>query len=89
MNGTNYELKAKTRFDELLKQMGMENLASQKVKDLKAPMPGLVLDILVSEGQAISKGDAILILEAMKMETTIKTPHAGNIINIFKVINYF
>ncbi|HNH66215.1 MAG TPA: biotin/lipoyl-binding protein, partial [Bacteroidia bacterium] len=45
---------------------------AQKVNDLKAPMPGLVLDILVSEGQTIQKGDSLLVLEAMKMENNLK-----------------
>jgi biotin carboxyl carrier protein len=44
------------------------------VSDLKAPMPGLVLQILVEPGQEIKKGDKILILEAMKMENAIKAP---------------
>jgi len=62
----------KDKYDELLQQLGMDKMFAQKVNDLKAPMPGLVLDILVSEGQAIQKGDSLLILEAMKMENNLK-----------------
>jgi biotin carboxyl carrier protein len=40
--------------------------------DIKAPMPGLVLKVLVTPGQAIKKGDPVLILEAMKMENVFK-----------------
>jgi biotin carboxyl carrier protein len=54
--------------------MGLENALTPKVSDLKAPMPGLVLQILVEPGQEIKKGDKILILEAMKMENAIKAP---------------
>ena len=50
----------------------MDKMFAQKVNDLKAPMPGLVLDILVSEGQTIQKGDNLLVLEAMKMENNLK-----------------
>lgn len=50
----------------------MDKMFAQKVNDLKAPMPGLVLDILVSEGQTIQKGDSLLVLEAMKMENNLK-----------------
>jgi biotin carboxyl carrier protein len=52
----------------------MENMNNQKVNEVKAPMPGLVLNILVEPGQEISKGDGLFVLEAMKMENIIKSP---------------
>jgi biotin carboxyl carrier protein len=42
-------------------------------------MPGLVLNILVEAGQEVSKGDALLILEAMKMENVIKASGDGKV----------
>jgi biotin carboxyl carrier protein len=42
-------------------------------------MPGTVLDILVSAGQAVSEGDTLLILEAMKMENEIVAPQSGTV----------
>jgi len=45
-------------------------------------MPGLVLDIIVSPGQSVNKGDNLLILEAMKMENVIKSPIDGIIKSI-------
>lgn len=77
VNGTSYEVKVTTQFDLLLKQLGMDNLATNKVLQLKAPMPGLVLSILVSEGEEVKKGDSLLVLEAMKMENIIKSPTDG------------
>ena len=68
------ELNAKDRFDLLLEEMGMSDLASQKISDVKAPMPGLIFDILVKPGDPIEKGQKVLILEAMKMENVIKSP---------------
>jgi acetyl/propionyl-CoA carboxylase alpha subunit len=43
-------------------------------KDLKAPMPGLILEVRVKEGDKIPKGEPLLIVEAMKMENIIKAP---------------
>jgi biotin carboxyl carrier protein len=63
----------------------MDNMASKKVLELKAPMPGLVLNIVVKEGDSISKGDALLVLEAMKMENNIKSPTDGIIKKIHAV----
>lgn len=72
VNDNYYELSAKDRFDLLLEELGMEDLAASKANDLKAPMPGMVLDILVSAGDKISKGDKLIVLEAMKMENVLK-----------------
>lgn len=83
VNGNKYTLQVKDKFDELLKSLGMDNLAANKVNEIKAPMPGLVLDIRVSEGSEVKKGDPILVLEAMKMENILKSPTDG----IVKKIN--
>ncbi len=74
VNSSIYELDIKDQYDELLKNLGLENLNSAKIKEIKAPMPGLVLKILVNEGDLIKKGDNLLVLEAMKMENMIKSP---------------
>lgn len=74
VNGHPYELAIKDRYDDLLKQLGLDNLHSQKLADLKAPMPGLVLHVFVKEGDTVSKGDNLFVLEAMKMENIIKAP---------------
>lgn len=77
VNGNTYSLEAKDRFDLLLKELGMENLNSAAVNDLKAPMPGLVLSIKVNVGDTVQKGDALIILEAMKMENVLKASAEG------------
>lgn len=82
VNGLKYQMQAKDKYDELLHSLGMDNLATKKVADLKAPMPGLVFDISIEVGQEVKKGDALLILEAMKMENVIKSPTDGVIKSI-------
>ena len=76
INGSRYEVQVEDQYDELIDRLGFALSSSTKVKDVKAPMPGLVLEIDVVVGQEIKKGDPILILEAMKMENVIKA--AGN-----------
>jgi biotin carboxyl carrier protein len=46
----------------------------KKINEIKAPMPGLVLRIPINEGDSVSKGEGLLVLEAMKMENIIKSP---------------
>jgi biotin carboxyl carrier protein len=46
---------------------------------LKAPMPGLIVAVPVIEGQAVEKGEVLLILESMKMQNELKSPRAGKI----------
>lgn len=77
VNGRLYGFSASDHFDELLEKLGMAGAAAHKVNDLKAPMPGMVLKILVNPGQEVSKGDSLLVLEAMKMENIIKSPGDG------------
>ena len=77
INGSKYEVQLEDQYDELINRLGFSLAGSTKVKDVKAPMPGLVLEINVSEGQEVKKGEAILILEAMKMENVIKAAGDG------------
>ncbi|MFY7826541.1 MAG: acetyl-CoA carboxylase biotin carboxyl carrier protein subunit [Flectobacillus sp.] len=82
INNAVYTVGVKDRFDLLLDQLGMSNAASAKVNDLKAPMPGLVVDIKVAVGDAVKKGDTLLILEAMKMENVLKATGDGKVKSI-------
>lgn len=72
VNGNRMVLGIREDIDLLLEKMGINMTAGQKAAPLKAPMPGLILKLLVSPGQQVQKGDPLLILEAMKMENVLK-----------------
>lgn len=82
INNKIYTVDVKDKFDLLLEKMGMANGASAKINNIKAPMPGLVIDLKVKSGDAVKAGDPLLILEAMKMENILKSPGDGVIKNV-------
>ena len=49
---------------------------------LSAPMPGIVLEVLVTSGAVLRRGDPILVLEAMKMRNTIRAPRPGTVLEV-------
>ena len=77
LNDQRFQLALKDKYDELLHNLGLDELNTKKVNDIKAPMPGMVIKVLVKEGELVKKGDAILVLEAMKMENILKSPSDG------------
>ncbi|QEK52688.1 acetyl-CoA carboxylase biotin carboxyl carrier protein subunit [Pedobacter aquae] len=74
VNSNVYRFDVSDQYDILLKEMGLDKLNQHIVKELKAPMPGLVLQVMVQAGDEIKKGDNLLVLEAMKMENILKAP---------------
>lgn len=82
VNGNIYEVNLANSLDLLIKQMGFEVGSAKQVNAIKAPMPGLVLEISVTAGQEVQEGDNLLILEAMKMENSFTSPRAGIIKSI-------
>jgi biotin carboxyl carrier protein len=69
--GNIFEVDIKDELDQVLEKMGFGSSSSKQVKEIRAPMPGLVLEITVADGQVVNEGDKLLILEAMKMENSI------------------
>ena len=77
VNGNKYRVKIEDEYDLLIKKMGLTVVNSTKIDNIKAPMPGLIIDVLVEPGQEIEKGTPLLILEAMKMENVLKADGEG------------
>ena len=79
IEGEIFSVEIKDELDQLIEIMGLGSTANKQLANIKAPMPGLVLDIAVTDGQQLNAGDKILILEAMKMENSIVIPSAATI----------
>lgn len=82
LNGTVYEVSIANQLDQLIKEMGFSVGNTKNIKLVKAPMPGLVLEVNVEVGQEVLENDALLVLEAMKMESTLASPSSGIVKNI-------
>jgi biotin carboxyl carrier protein len=79
VNNNSYIVEVKNKFDLLLSKLGMSSMTTKVIKNIKAPMPGLVIDVITKVGDEVKEGDNLLILEAMKMENVIKSPIEGKI----------
>ena len=79
IEGEIFSVEIKDELDQVLEKMGFGIAANKQLTHIKAPMPGLVLEINVTEGQIVNEGDKILILEAMKMENSIMIPGQATI----------
>ena len=77
VNGNDYEISIKDKYDLLLQQLGITAKSASAVQSIKAPMPGLIINVVDKEGDEVKKGDTLLILEAMKMENVLKSPRDG------------
>lgn len=82
INGELIDVELKDKFDLLLEKLGMAHLTNKKVNEIKAPMPGSILNVMVKEGETVSKDQPLVILEAMKMENVIKSPIDGEILKV-------
>ncbi|WP_106791112.1 acetyl-CoA carboxylase biotin carboxyl carrier protein subunit [Aquimarina sp. Aq78] len=82
VNNNSYEVNITNELDTRIAAMGFSIGSAKQVNAIKAPMPGLLLDIQVETGQEVKEDDPLLILEAMKMENIILSPRDGVIKSI-------
>lgn len=82
INNKTYNILIHNQLDLIIKELGFEIGNSKKVDKITAPMPGLILEIPVKIGDEVKENQALLILEAMKMENIISSPRDGIIKSI-------
>lgn len=82
INGVRKEVRVLDERAQLLEKMGMSARTVVASGDIKAPMPGKVLQVLVNAGDTVEEGQALLVLEAMKMENVIKAIAEGTVLDI-------
>ncbi len=77
VNGNLYQVHINNELDLLIDELGLTLKDKIVEGDSIAPMPGLILDVMVKEGQEVKEGDALVILEAMKMENVMSASKDG------------
>ncbi|GGZ36389.1 acetyl-CoA carboxylase biotin carboxyl carrier protein subunit [Echinicola pacifica] len=82
INNKTVEVGIKDKMALLLEKLGMNGSVAPASAEVRAPMPGLILEIQVKVGEEVTVGQPLLILEAMKMENIIKSPQSGTISSI-------
>jgi len=90
LNGKNFKVNIK-QIGEILEKKHIKKTIkkptvkkeSTGIKKITAPLPGVILNINVREGDTITQGQDVLIMEAMKMENTIQSAYSGKVLKIF------
>ena len=82
VNNNTYTVAISNPLDIFIKEMGFETGLTKQVNFIKAPMPGLILEISVVVGQTVKENDNLIILGAMKMENSFLSPRDGIIKSI-------
>ena len=77
INGTTIPVELQSEHDMLMERLGKEVGSVGGMTTVRAPMPGLIRAVHVSEGASVEAGDALLVLEAMKMENELHADRPG------------
>jgi biotin carboxyl carrier protein len=82
LHGRLYQATVEDEREKRLAAAASKGVADRGEFHLKAPMPGMVIAVPVTEGQAVKKGQVLLILESMKMQNELKSPKDGTVSRI-------
>ena len=77
INGEISTIRLIKQVEKTIEKLGIQKGNQKNINILKAPMPGLILDVIVKESDLVKKGDPVIILEAMKMENILSSPVDG------------
>ena len=77
INGEISTIRLIKQVEKTIEKLGIQKSSQKNINILKAPMPGLILDVAVKESDLVKKGDPVIILEAMKMENILSSPVDG------------
>ncbi len=77
VQGTLYRVRVEDERDRRMARATRSFAPPEGEIAIKAPMPGLVVNVPVHEGQAVKAGDVLVVLESMKMENDLKAPRDG------------
>jgi biotin carboxyl carrier protein len=83
VGGENFDVMVRSALQEKAASIIEQKNAASYRMEVKAPMPGMIAKIRISEGSQVSQGDAVLILEAMKMENEVRSPFNGTLVEIY------
>jgi biotin carboxyl carrier protein len=83
IDGRIYHVQISDAVDQQVLSMNLKSKKSNQLKELRAPMPGLVRQVNVNVGDQVDSGDSLFILEAMKMENLLKSPVNGTVSDLF------
>ncbi len=87
VNGNSYEMVLADEYDQMVQKMGLLSTKTHKINNIKAPMPGLIIDVMASIGQKVESGTPLIVLSAMKMENIITSQGEGIIKSINVEVN--
>ena len=79
INGDISNIRLVKQVEKTIEKLGIQKESQKNINILKAPMPGLILDVIVKESDLVKKGDPVIILEAMKMENILLSPVDGKV----------
>jgi biotin carboxyl carrier protein len=83
IDGRTYLVHISDAVDQQILKMNLKSKKSNQLKELRAPIPGLVRQVNVQVGDQVDSGDSLFILEAMKMENVLKSPVNGIVSDLF------
>ncbi len=87
LRGKQFSVTVDDEREKRMKLAAGQEAVSERSVTLLAPMPGLVIEILVAEGQEVQEGDVLVILESMKMQNELRAPRNGTVSQIQTQLN--